>query len=384
MSLSRLRPVVVVSMAGTAAAAWAVVTRAAGVHLVVQFPHAHPSSVGLAAVVGAAAAAGVVGWAFLAFLEARATRPRRTWVRAAAAASVASLALPGAFASGWSATMGLVAIHLAVAAVAIFGFTRTVSIRPDRTTPDQGSNGSSPGWFPSERAESARVGSRMSGLRARLSSTPKLVMVIAAAGLMVAAFAGVAAAGVIKPPAFRRGGLPFGPPFLTAGTPDGTWPGGWSGGRPGSWSDGWPGHTSTDTEYFDVASTTSSGPGAIVLAGPLDEGGREHPGRSIDDATFANGSFRIDHSAGRPTVRFDRSTCVGTITQVGPFEVIDATGPFTVLQGHQGTYHFDVTYATGRDAEGCTSETTAFIESIHGVMAVGTPGAARLSAALSS
>jgi hypothetical protein len=144
----------------------------------------------------------------------------------------------------------------------------------------------------------------------------------------------------------------------------------------------WPGHTSKDTEYFDVASTVQQGPGAIVLSGPLDEGGVEHPGRRIDTASFADGTFRIDHSAGSPTVHVDRATCVGSITQTGPFEVIGATGRFRSLQGHRGSYRFDAIYTTGRDAKGCTSSITAYIETIHGVMRLGPSAAARLGAGL--
>lgn len=385
MPLTRLhRPIVVAAAAGTAAAAWAVVTRIADVRLVVQFPHAHPSSVGLAATAGAAAIAGIVGWVLLALLESRTSRPRRTWIGAAVAGTVASLALPVMFASGGSALLGLVSIHLAVATVAIAGFSRTLSNRSSRTLSNpvnqmsagQASGGSWPGRFPSRRGAPGVAGSSISGLSARLSSTSKLVVALAAAGLVVATVAGAAAAGVIKPPTMRGSGRPSVPAFFAAGSPDATW----GGGRPG----GWPGHASADAESFDVASTAQPGPGAVVLTGPLDEGGIEHPGRSIDDAVFANGSFRIDHSAGQPTVRFDRTTCVGTISQVGPFEVIDATGPFTALQGHRGTYRFHVIYTTGRDAQGCTAQTTAYIETIHGVMDVGASAAAELSAASSS
>jgi hypothetical protein len=385
MPFTRLhRPIVVAAAAGTAAAAWAVVTQIAGVRLVVQFPHAHPSSVGLAATAGAAAAASIVGWVLLALLEPRASRPRRTWIGAAVAGTVASLALPILFASGGAALIGLVAIHLAVATVAIAAFSRTLANRSNRAPsnpvdqmpPGQASGGSRPGSFPSGRVAPGVAGSGIGGLSARLSSTSKLVVALVAAGLVFASAAGAAAAGVIKPPPMRGTGRPSVPAFLAAGSPGGTW----GAGRPG----GWPGRASADTESFDVASTAQPGPGAVVLTGPLDEGGIEHPGRSIDDAVFANGSFRIDHSAGQPTVRFDQTTCVGSISQVGPFDVIDATGPFTALQGHQGTYRFDVTYTTGRDAEGCTAQTTAYIETIHGVMDVGASAAAKLRAASSS
>ena len=46
-------------------------------------------------------------------------------------------------------------------------------------------------------------------------------------------------------------------------------------------------------------------PGTIIVTGVVNAGGTEKPGRAIDGATFASGSFRIDHSVGQPTVRFD-------------------------------------------------------------------------------
>jgi len=83
----------------------------------------------------------------------------------------------------------------------------------------------------------------------------------------------------------------------------------------GPWSSGpgwaeiaqglWTPARSARTEYFHVASTAPSGPGTIIITGVVDAGGTEHPGQAIDDATFAGGSFRIDHSAGHPSARFN-------------------------------------------------------------------------------
>jgi hypothetical protein len=114
-------------------------------------------------------------------------------------------------------------------------------------------------------------------------------------------------------------------------------------------------HSSTaHTEYFHVVSTKPSGPGTIIVTGVVNAGGTEKPGRAIDGATFPGGSFRIDHSAGQPTARFDAATCVGTITQTGPFEVIDATGDMGGLAG-SGRYVFQALYTTARVAGHCSS-----------------------------
>ncbi len=117
-------------------------------------------------------------------------------------------------------------------------------------------------------------------------------------------------------------------------------------------------------EYFRVVSTKPSGPGTIIVTGVVNAGGTEKPGRVIDGATFAGGSFRIYHSAGPPTVRFDATTCVGTISQVGPFEVIDATGDMGGLAGC-GRCVFEALYTTARVAGHCSSTMTAYTETIE-------------------
>jgi hypothetical protein len=123
------------------------------------------------------------------------------------------------------------------------------------------------------------------------------------------------------------------------------------------------------TEYFHVVSDTSAGPGSIVVTGVVDAGGTEHPGRAVDTATFTGGRLRIDHSAGRPTVHFDGTTCVGTITQHGPFEVIDATGDMASLAG-RGHYTFRALYTTARATGHCSHTATGYVETIEGVATV--------------
>ena len=148
---------------------------------------------------------------------------------------------------------------------------------------------------------------------------------------------------------------------------------GWAEFAPGPWAPA-P-STSTRTEYFHVASTDPAGPGAIIITGVVNAGGTEHPGRAIDDATFAGGGFRIDHSAGHPSASFNTKTCVGTIDQTGPFSVIDGTGRFSGLAG-SGTYVFHALYTTARDASGCTKVMTGYIESIDGTATL-SPSVAR-------
>jgi len=128
-TIRRNRHAAVAATAATAAASWAVVTHVAGVHLGVQLPGSHPATVALGPAIGAAATSTLLGWATLALLETRTSRPRRTWITVAAAALLVSLSLPAAFATTASAALALAAIHLAVGAVAITGLARTATAR---------------------------------------------------------------------------------------------------------------------------------------------------------------------------------------------------------------------------------------------------------------
>lgn len=100
---------------------WAVLTHVAGVQLSVRFPHSAPTTVGLGTILAAASVATLLGWASLAILEKTATHPRKVWVLAAVVVFLASLSLPLAFATTTSAVIGLVTIHLTVAAIAVTG-----------------------------------------------------------------------------------------------------------------------------------------------------------------------------------------------------------------------------------------------------------------------
>jgi hypothetical protein len=151
---------------------------------------------------------------------------------------------------------------------------------------------------------------------------------------------------------------------------------GWAEVAPGPWMPA----RSARTEYFHVASTAPSGPGTIIITGVVDAGGTEHPGQAVDDATFAGGGFRIDHSSGHPSTSFNDKTCVGTISQTGPFRVIDGTGQFSSLAG-SGTYVFRALYTTARGVSGCGSVMTSYMENIEGAVTLSASAAREVKAA---
>lgn len=123
------------------------------------------------------------------------------------------------------------------------------------------------------------------------------------------------------------------------------------------------------TEHFRIGSSKPTGPGTIIVTGVVNAGGLERPGPAVDSAVFTGGGFRVDHSVGHPTVRFNPRTCVGTITQSGPFRIFDGTGRFSHLQG-SGRYRFRADYTTSRNRSGCTQTMTAYIETIDGMITV--------------
>jgi hypothetical protein len=201
-------------------------------------------------------------------------------------------------------------------------------------------------------------------------SRPILATAVASVilGATFAAFAGTSSAETLTAKA-TTAALPMGAGPWSSGP-------GWAESAQGPWAPA----RSVRTEYFHVASTAPSGPGTIIITGVVDAGGTEHPGQAIDDATFAGGSFRIDHGGGHPSARFNAETCVGTINQTGPFSVIDGTGRFSGLAG-TGTYVFHALYTTARDVTGCTKVMTGYIESIDGTVTFSPSAARALTAA---
>lgn len=191
---------------------------------------------------------------------------------------------------------------------------------------------------------------------------PRLVAAAAAALAVAAGTATVAAAAADTPTSAMTATTMAGPPWSSGGAG--------SAGRSGELTAAVPGRADlAHTEHFHVVSTTPSGPGSIVVTGVVNAGGTEHPGRAIDGATFAGGHLRIDHSSGHPTVRFDPTTCVGSIAQDGPFRVIDATGTMSSLEG-TGHYAFRALYTTARVAGHCSQTMTGYVETIDGVATV--------------
>ena len=105
--------------------AWIVEVPLLGIHLNFRFGTGHAQTISLGQVIGVAVASVLLGWLLLALLERRSPHARRLWTAIALIALAASLALPLAAATTTAATVGLIAMHLAVGAVVIPAMTYT-------------------------------------------------------------------------------------------------------------------------------------------------------------------------------------------------------------------------------------------------------------------
>ena len=110
-----------------AVAVWIVEVPLIGVSLSIRFGSGQAQTIGIGMVIGISLAASLLGWLLLAVLDRRTPRARAAWTGAALAVLAVSLALPLVAATTTAAAVGLIVMHLAVAAVVIPLMSRTVS-----------------------------------------------------------------------------------------------------------------------------------------------------------------------------------------------------------------------------------------------------------------
>ena len=125
----RSRALSTAAAAAAVAIAWAIEVPLLGIHLRIRFGAMHPQIITIGQVIGAALAAGLIGWLLLAALDRRASSPRATWSSMALLVLAVSLALPLAAATTTSAAIGLVVLHLVVGAAVIPGMASTARSR---------------------------------------------------------------------------------------------------------------------------------------------------------------------------------------------------------------------------------------------------------------
>ena len=118
------RLLAVVAAVAAAAAVWVVAVPVLGVDLRARMGST-VEDVGIGAVVGSALLAALLGWALLALLERRSERAAAIWSGVAGVVLLLSLAGPLTSGVGATATVVMVLMHLAVAAVLVPALRRT-------------------------------------------------------------------------------------------------------------------------------------------------------------------------------------------------------------------------------------------------------------------
>jgi hypothetical protein len=126
---ARARALAAAGGALAAALAWIVEVPLLGIHLSFRFGPSPIMTIAVGQVIGVTVVAALLGWLLLAVLERRSPQARLVWTAIALAALAVSLVLPLAAATTTSATIALIVMHLAVAAVVIPAMARTARAR---------------------------------------------------------------------------------------------------------------------------------------------------------------------------------------------------------------------------------------------------------------
>lgn len=114
---------------------------------------------------------------------------------------------------------------------------------------------------------------------------------------------------------------------------------------------------SSGTEFFQLVNSNpaNNAPSSIIARGVFTAGGVDHPGDKVDTVVFPNGTFKIAHSNGTGTPRFNAKTCLGTIVLNGTYRLSGGTGAYAGISGH-GIYRVNLTLVGARNAAGKCSD----------------------------
>ncbi len=121
---------------------------------------------------------------------------------------------------------------------------------------------------------------------------------------------------------------------------------------------------SSGFESFQLlkASAADNAPTSIIARGVFTAGGVDHPGNKVDTVVFPDGTFKIAHSNGTGTPRFNPRTCLSVITLNGTYRLSGGTGAYAGISGH-GIYRLNILIVAARNSAGQCSHTmppTAF------------------------
>ncbi len=113
------------------------------------------------------------------------------------------------------------------------------------------------------------------------------------------------------------------------------------------------GAASSGFEHFQLMTTSAANnaPTSIIARGVFTAGGVDHPGNKVDTAVFPDGTFKIAHSNGTGTPRFNPRTCLGVITLNGTYRLSSGTGAYAGISGH-GIYRLNILTVGARNSAG--------------------------------
>jgi hypothetical protein len=113
------------------------------------------------------------------------------------------------------------------------------------------------------------------------------------------------------------------------------------------------GAASSGTEYFQLVNATvaNNAPSSIIARGVFTAGGVDHPGNKVDTVVFPNGTFKIAHSNGTGTPRFNAKTCLTTLVLNGTYRLSGGTGAYAGISGH-GIYRLNILTVGARNSAG--------------------------------
>ena len=122
-------------------------------------------------------------------------------------------------------------------------------------------------------------------------------------------------------------------------------------------------------EHFQLVNATvaNNAPSSIIARGLFTAGGVDHPGNKVDKVVFPDGTFKIAHSGGTGTPRFNPKTCLGLFALNGTYRLSGGTGAYAGISGH-GIYRLNIMFVGARNAAGkCSNKLppTAFQQIIR-------------------
>ena len=110
---------------------------------------------------------------------------------------------------------------------------------------------------------------------------------------------------------------------------------------------------SSGTEFFQLMNATvaNNAPSSIIARGVFTAGGVDHPGDKVDRVVFPDGTFKIAHSGGTGTPRFNPKTCLAVFALNGTYRLSGGTGAYAGISGH-GIYRLNIMFVAARNAAG--------------------------------